>query len=286
MNRQQSKRGTRGVTLTELLVVLAIISLLATILIPVTVNKMEQARIATARQEVRELAQAEDSCAVIHGFYVPLHILDDLNPNTDLSPVVFSSTQVNPDILSNSIQASGGIFVIDPNRSILDQVNFAGFPGTNVVAPVGQLNLASPGDRQAVPRLETMYQFWAGPFIDFHRYFTPNPTADPQSAFDVRQDYPLDPWGQAYRFYSPLGIIGQNADQITNNWPEGSFNGRLTRNFQEPFDRWAIVSWGPNGIPNFQTPTRATGQVDERDDITYEFGGIFSESSFKAFGLF
>src|SRR3990170_2792993 len=84
MNRLEANMSRKtirtqgGVTLTELLVVLLIISLLSTIAIPVYVTRAENAKVNTARQETREIAQAEEQCAIIHGFYVPLQILDDL----------------------------------------------------------------------------------------------------------------------------------------------------------------------------------------------------------------
>jgi prepilin-type N-terminal cleavage/methylation domain-containing protein len=256
--------GARGVTLTELLVVLAIISLLATILLPVYVNKMQQARIATAKQEVREIAEAEEACASIHGFYVPFQVLDDLNPGA----LVATGARTPPDILSNSVQTAGGIFLIDPNTDLLAQLANQ------------RVMTASDLQRQAVPRVETMYQNWSGPFLKFQRYFRPNinTNTDPSNT-NVRDDYPLDPWGQPYRFFWPLGLIGTGAENLSA-WSDGNFNGSLRNTGQTFYDRFAVVSLGPDGLSE---GIGGGGRQQRQDDIAYIFGGLFNESSFRAF---
>src|SRR5262245_24954443 len=73
------RTSQRGVTLTELLVVLVIISILSTIAVPVYINHAERGRIATAQSEVKTIAEAEDACGSFHSFYVPLQVLDDIS---------------------------------------------------------------------------------------------------------------------------------------------------------------------------------------------------------------
>ena len=67
-----------GVTLTELLVVLVIVALMATLAVPVAINRAQQSKVTAARADAKMLAEAEEICAMIHGFYVPLQVLDDV----------------------------------------------------------------------------------------------------------------------------------------------------------------------------------------------------------------
>lgn len=258
--RSTQSARLRGMTLTELLVVLAILSLLATILLPTVVNKVEDARVVTAKQEVKALAQAEEQCASMHGFYVPFQVLDDLNPNVYGGRSVPSG--VAADILSNEVDSN--IFLIDPHRSINTQIS-------------SQYTLSD----RTIPRVESMYQYWGGPFIEFHRYYSPNSNATDLRSNDVRQDYPLDPWGQPYRFYSPYGLIGSGtAAYATSNWSDGAFNGRLQQDGNSIYDRYTVVSFGPD---NLSPGTFGANPDSRKDDIAYTFGGLFTESSFRAF---
>jgi hypothetical protein len=132
-----------------------------------------------------------------------------------------------------------------------------------------------------------MYENWAGPFLQFRRFYNPNPTADIPAQPDVRDDFPLDPWGQPYRFYSPYGLIGDGADR-TDSWVDGNFNGRLTTQFAHPNiqDHFAVVSFGPNRATQGIGSADLISESDEdrrKDDIIYSFGGMFTESSFRAF---
>ena len=75
--KQMTWNKSRGMTLTELLAVLLIISLLVTIAVPVYVARQEDARIRVAQSECRRNCKAEDLVAVTHGFYVPFQLLDE-----------------------------------------------------------------------------------------------------------------------------------------------------------------------------------------------------------------
>jgi len=234
-----------AVTLTELLVVLVIISVLSTIALPVYINQSERARIATARQEVALLGQAQEACGISHGLYLPLQVLDDL-----------SDPQGLMSFRADTLQNEGtGVHAIDFNVPI---------------SLLGPNSVANPllGDLSD-PRINRLVSTWEGPFINFQRF---NDTdKDPTNL--NRDDYPLDPWGNPYLFYSPLGVIDNiptiNAD---GTFSSGLFNGSLVIG-SDPnrFDRWAIVSLGPNGRSDF-------AQIIQ-DDIVYLFGSVRSETS-------
>lgn len=248
-----------GVTLTELLVVLVIISILATIAVPVYINKAENARVATAQAECKMIAEAEDTCAMHHGFYVPLQMLDDMPAKT--------LTSTYADAIDKETNT---IYLVDPNLPLqyLD-----GQPNGQV-----QLNSATPD-----LRVTRMINNWQGPFLNPQRVYQGLSTsADPFSVQNyVHQDYPLDPWGNPYRFYAPYpwGVIGSTAFTAGGTTPSDLQNptfsdGKITTlDNSHQFDRYAIVSYGPNGIPNDNTIQNS------QDDVMYFFGRVVATST-------
>jgi len=274
-NRPDTAR--RAVTLTELLVVLVIISLLATVAVPVYVNKVEQAKISTARMEVREIAHAQEQCALIHGFYVPLQVLDNLIYDVD----THSSGNPRTDDMENEDQ---DIYLIVATRSV--ELQYGG----------DQLRLRDWEGVNRHPMVQNLYTKWAGPFLNpqrvaFGEEIQRNLLTSAEENEATSLDFPLDPWGNPYRFYSPIGIIGSDAltehlpvgapgDKPSGSWTNFS-NGQLTQN-DDRFDRFAIVSFGPNMRTDAQGG--GTGFTDtDSDDIVFLFGAQFTESSFRAF---
>jgi len=244
--RAIKKTALAGVTLTELIVVLAIVSLLATLAVPVVINRAREARIAVARSEVQSLAQGEEICGIEHGFYVPLQLLDNI-------PYVQTGRDAQrTDDIVNDIN-SGVIRVINVDVNSAQQIS------------AGQTPIVS-GSLLAI----TLESDWAGPFTQPQRVFNNN-TA-PSAGFE-RLDHPLDPWGNAYRFYSPEGIIGSTSGTNPSGSPatfsdmdSTSFSNGLLTNSDDRFDRYAVVSYGPDGVSDGPNPGT------DSDDIIYLFG--------------
>lgn len=274
----------RGVTLTELLVVLAIIGLLATIAVPTYLSKMELARVNTARQEVKTIAEAETACAIRHGFYVPLQMLDDIViPVEDRAG--FPGGERFDDLF-NTRREINPLYLIDPFADLEFQEQSA----TN------QYTLQDSDGTNAVKRVRDLFLYWDGPFIQYKRVWTGSlyKPDNPQVLDDSERalDWPLDPWGNPYLFYSPLGIIGSQAalddpdvpyspDDLDN---ESFGDGRLTQEGEYEFDRFAIVSYGPNGVVSDGDSADAIENDEaDNDDIIYMFGRIPNESAFRAF---
>lgn len=251
--RQSDKHEAKGVTLTELLVVLAIIGLLATIAIPVYVQRTEEAKVRTAQQEVREIAKAEQMVAMIHGFYVPIQVLDDIAVDP-------RSSGTGRDDLENEADI---IHLIDPFVNVLDQRE-------------QQRDLQ---DRDTNTRVHKLYYFWQGPFLNPTRVWigdNPGPEPEQLSAVEIRRDHPLDPWGQPYRMYSPIGIVGSSASSTdSGTFSSATFSNGFLTNTDDRFDRFAIVSFGRDNVSD--------GVSYTGDDIFYYFGIAATESMFRIF---
>jgi len=252
----RARRAVQGVTLVELLVVLLIISLLATAAVPVFLNRIEDARRSVARQEVEEIAKAQQMVGIYHGVYVPLQMLDDLPSDFE------GSALSNVDDVRNS--SAGSFFLIQTALDARTQQT----DGQQRLVVNSALN----------PLGERVLLNWKGPFINYQRVWTngkPNDLIELQPS-EIRNRHPLDPWGAPYRFYSPIGIIGARAnDSTVDAYNDASFSdGRLPSPSSSPFDRYAIVSFGPDGLA-----PRATS--DSSDNIVYVFGTDGSESTFS-----
>ncbi|MGF1573966.1 MAG: type II secretion system protein [Sumerlaeia bacterium] len=256
------QNAQRAVTLTELLVVLAIISLLATIAVPVYVQKTEQARRATARTEVRNIAQAQELVSATHGFYVPMHLLDNLANDGDSEA---------EDDFENDTNSSNKFF-IDPFRNILSQQGNQ--PSLN-----DALNNSS-GETRA----QALVNFWTGPFLNPARVTR---TEEFNDANDISSDIILDPWGNPYVFFSPEGPLAQTLNVtdfagVDLGQPSTRYeidNGQIQNasGGNDPFDRFAIVSFGPDGILDTSVGTTFI------NDVYYEFGFVANESAFNLF---
>lgn len=256
--KSKTMRKLRAVTLTELLVVLVIISLLATIAVPVYINQIQRARVSVAQSEVRQIAEAQQHVAITHGFYVPIHILNNVpNLPTGQTTVGFRDDFDAPMVL-------GQRFVVDATLPVLDQ------------DIASQSSLASTNQR-----VTRMINEWQGPFLQPKRVRFANETTTPGSG-DRTWDIVVDPWGNAYRMYSERGRFGSSTANPSSNEQiiEGLDDLRITTFEQGRFDRLSVVSYGPDGETGWLGGT----SVIQGDDIFYAFSGVaFSETSYQNF---
>lgn len=246
------KRSRRATTLTELLVVLAIISLLATLAVPVYLTQLNRARISIAQSEVRSIAEAEQSVAIAHGFLVPIHILDNVPNRLVGEPVGAVGSRDDFDNLTSP----GSHFLVDVYQKLSDQV------GT-------QLTLSSTDSR-----VRRMVDAWQGPFLNPRRIRYEGEVINNPSSGDITIDLVVDPWGNPYRIYSDYGpLFSQDAPSGSQALPDPDLQQDdmfIQQDEAERFDRFAVISFGPDGRNSWLSAS----PLDQGDDIYYMFSVI------------
>lgn len=253
-------RKRKAVTLTELLVVVAIIALLSTMAVPVYINQLQRARIATAQMETRHIAEAMNAVAITHGFLVPIHILNNV-PERDNTSSGSPGAQDNFTNLSNG---GSNRFLIDISRPLSDQT------GSD------QLRISDGLGSGADTRVQRMVQGWQGPFLNPKRIGYVGATVTNPNAGELTEDLVLDPWGNPYRVWSERGLLGGAPfPSSTGETLELRMDDLELPSGQglgvDRFDRFAIVSFGPNGIAGDGTAATTNNPLDFGDDIYSTF---------------
>lgn len=224
----------------EVPIVILVIILLAAAAVPTYRGRVDQAKISQAGDDIKRLAEAQTQVARDHGFYVPLQMLDNLGGG--------ETRGRNADDITNE---SGSVQLIDPNSDFSSET------------PAPQPLLSS-----LEPRVAALREGWAGPYAWSKRvYLGPGIGSFEVGAMDlplIRRDYPIDPWGNPYRFYSPAGMIGSRAAETeASALNSDEFSDGAITTQDDRFDSFAIVSFGPDGISDSISTTK--------DDRVYLF---------------
>lgn len=278
----------RGFTIVELVIAFIIIGILTLSLTPVLTKQANTARLNVAQSDVENLANAEERAAVDTGYLVRPYILNDVRGGDGIVNAA--------DLVGTSIDRIQGL---QDNALVTDStgaVNLYKNPTYVFISPQTQ-DFLDPSveqmlwDKNMITN-ETNFN-WNGPYVNWRR----------DSSL---KDWPEDPWGNYYMFFTSKGVIYPSLrstdDPMTavisggtsNTDTSYPFQTQLTVNIagtqvicpavasgagsQYPgwgFDRPTWVSLGPNGLPgdgsgNLTDPNFAFGKGD---DISYSFGG-------------
>lgn len=215
-----------GFSIVEVIVVLAIIGVLTLILVPVVSNRVREARIKAANQDLEHIAAAMERSAIDTNYMYRLYVLDDVIGGDTVSNELPNADTIDGtrDEALNSLHGSR-IFIRTDNF-VLESAAYSAtlYTGQFIVN-------------------ETKFG-WNGPYVNWQRDVNNN-------------DWPDDPWGHDYLlFRGQPPVSGENAggmgpyendfvqtgiqyDSSGNTWPAQC----------DIFDRGVILSVGPDGLP-------------------------------------
>lgn len=232
----------KGFTIIELLIAIIIIGILVAVIIPVLLNRAEEARIAAAESDIEHLRGAEERSAIDTGYAYRFHVLDDkIGGNGIFDPL-------DPGDLDGIRDERANTLVFRPTHIFIG-IKSGDFLGQSAI---------DPNNNDIFDRLvtnETSFG-WNGPYVNYHRFR------------DVDyNDIPEDPWGEEYLLFTGEGLVDHVNGIILR---ETSFvaldTGAVTSIFYPFFDRFTILSKGPNGLPG----DGSSGALFGTDDDIYQ----------------
>lgn len=228
------KRNPGGFSIIELLIAIIIIGILVAVIIPVLLNRAEQARRAAAESDLEHLQAAEERAAIDTGFVYRFYVLDD-------------------------VFGGDGLGIQDPNDYI-DGVRDENVNGM-VLAPIRMFIDYKTGDFRysdfatlysRLQRNETAFG-WNGPYINAHHLRDMD-----------KNDLPEDPWGEEYLLFTPLGVVNQYTGQVETVFYYFASDTLTTVPIVVPFfDRFTVLSMGENNGPGNGTSTAEFGTDDD-----------------------
>lgn len=266
-----SAHRQHGFSMVELIISVVIISLLTLTLTPVVINRVEEAKIAAAREDLKALAAAEERAALETGYYYRIYALNDGRGDGD------NRTSAPPNMNN----------ITDPNHieSIMDipLMSAYGTPTKIFIKTTGTVSGSNLGSQDYMTNYTALWSQidrdkgfsfgWKGPYINWTRDVNMN-------------DWPDDPWGNDYIFFVMGGAIYPpqrnssgtfDTDQSEQLQTSLSIRvGNSTQNYtaNKVFDRPTFLSMGPDGLPGAGGSVTDEDGFGSGDDIYYSFGGL------------
>lgn len=264
---QPAKARRRAFSIVELLVAVIIITVLATMAIPIVQNRVDQARLTRAQHEMDALADAENRVEADTGYYVRLFMLNDLNVEVADRDGVATDRPPDPNDVVDGVMdyANPGGF-----HPLTDRLFIIANSDDN--SQVGRLVDTTLGASLLQRLVNDAEAFgWTGTYINWqtdenvYNNIAPANVASPDGI-------PDDPWGNNYMLITTWGLIpdgdpgwtaGPNGPVTSFALPIGSTSATVVNNLDEVVDRVAIVSLGPNGVPGNGGATPVLGSGDD-----------------------
>jgi type II secretory pathway pseudopilin PulG len=221
-----------------------IIGVLAVILVPVLINRLDETRSAAAVRDMEEIVEAQKRIAIDTGYYARLFILDCVKGGDNIP---FGE---NHTIKGIEDAALVGGFYQNTNRLFIS-------PQTNDLLTA----VAAQVVYDRLVRNDSMS--WNGPYYTIHRdekntlgvgEHDPLPTV----GFPRLHGIPTDPWGNDYLFFTRIGLMAEPQGELLG--PAATIGGQSYQT--EVFDRPAVVSMGPDGLPG-EEGNRVFGKGDD-----------------------
>lgn len=247
-------RNNSAFTIVEIVVGVIIIGILASILIPVLISQSDKAKIASAKRDLQEIANAQERAALDLGYYLRLYALDDVEGGDGIGLGGAN------DIVDGIADEQYNQIFANPTRMFL----------RTAPADQGFLNAAVADDfyRQIafVTTPESAFR-WAGPYYNIHNDETPE-ESDGTSLIRHLHDIPNDPWGNDYLLFTRRGVVREPEGVILDNGLASTAGYPET----QVFDRPTVLSLGPNGLPGDGLPGSANYRFGKGDDLFRTFG--------------
>jgi prepilin-type N-terminal cleavage/methylation domain-containing protein len=229
-------------TLIELLIGVIIIGILVAIIVPVYVNRANEARYTAAQSDLDGLKTGQEHAAIDTGYFYRLYVLDDTRGGDGIAPDAVNAgvpADITDGIRDEHLRADAGT---NPENIFISTV-------TGEVLLNGQAIYGRLAN-------ETLFN-WNGPYINIVRKYKAG-----EGPPRVPAGLPLDPWGNPYLFFTKAGLVEEPRGEIveTVTIAGSTHNTKI-------FDRPTILTLGPDGIPgNGGTTTFAQG-----DDMYRQF---------------
>jgi len=238
MLRSGSHSDRFGFSIIELLIAIIIIGILVAVIIPVLMNRAEEARVAAAESDLEHIQGAEERASIDTGYAYRFFVLDDVvgGDGRGIQDPADSIDGVRDEPLNDVIY--GGPFV-EPRRMFID-------------TRTGRFLIDYVSLFTRLRRNETAFG-WNGAYINFHRLRD----AD-------HNDIPEDPWGEEYLLFTPAGVVDQINGTIETVFYYFAVDAGTTVPLFGPFfDRFTVLSMGPNNAPGDGTLNARFGTDDD-----------------------
>lgn len=267
-------RRRRGFTIVEIVIACIIIGILTLVMVPVLTNKANDARVSATKQELEHLANAEERACIETGYLYRPYVLNDVAGGDGIANAQDPKT-VSPGMedriqgIRDNIITAGNVYLV-PNKIFISPTTQDYLADSAQTIQFNRMVGSSSGSTTGT------LGGWGGPYLNWKRD-------------DNRNDWPEDPWGNDYMFFTKAGIIYPPDPTSTNTTlqtdtsslfrdkgPEYNVGGSQ---FAFPavgvFDRPTWLSLGPNGVPGSGTTTitDAGFGYGKGDDIKFSFGG-------------